>query len=67
MFEINDQHILVTGGSSGFGRHFARFLANSRIAVPVGGAELRQRRGGAAKTVAIGRGTLEPTSEAGRG
>jgi NAD(P)-dependent dehydrogenase (short-subunit alcohol dehydrogenase family) len=27
MFEINDQHILVTGGSSGFGRHFARFLA----------------------------------------
>src|ERR1700754_4490623 len=29
MFEINDQHILVTGGSSGFGRHFARFLANN--------------------------------------
>jgi NAD(P)-dependent dehydrogenase (short-subunit alcohol dehydrogenase family) len=27
VFEINDQHILVTGGSSGFGRHFARFLA----------------------------------------
>lgn len=29
MFEINDQHILVTGGSSGFGRHFARFLASN--------------------------------------
>jgi len=29
VFEINDQHILVTGGSSGFGRHFARFLANN--------------------------------------
>ena len=29
MFEINDQHVLVTGGSSGFGRHFARFLASN--------------------------------------
>ncbi len=29
MFEIDDQHILVTGGSSGFGRHFARFLAGN--------------------------------------
>ena len=29
MFEVRDQHILVTGGSSGFGRHFARFLASS--------------------------------------
>lgn len=29
MFDINDMHILVTGGSSGFGRHFSRFLANS--------------------------------------
>jgi NAD(P)-dependent dehydrogenase (short-subunit alcohol dehydrogenase family) len=29
VFEINDQHILVTGGSSGFGRHFARFLASN--------------------------------------
>jgi NAD(P)-dependent dehydrogenase (short-subunit alcohol dehydrogenase family) len=27
VFEINDKHILVTGASSGFGRHFARFLA----------------------------------------
>jgi NAD(P)-dependent dehydrogenase (short-subunit alcohol dehydrogenase family) len=27
VFEIKDQHILVTGGSSGFGRHFAQFLA----------------------------------------
>ena len=30
MFEISNQHILVTGGSSGFGRHFARFLAEQR-------------------------------------
>lgn len=29
MFEIRDQHILVTGGSSGVGRHFAQFLANN--------------------------------------
>ena len=29
VFEVNDQHILVTGGSSGFGRHFARFLASN--------------------------------------
>ena len=29
VFEIKDQHILVTGGSSGFGRHFARFLASN--------------------------------------
>ena len=29
VFEIRDQHILVTGGSSGFGRHFAHFLANN--------------------------------------
>ncbi len=29
MFEISNQHILVTGGSSGFGRHFARFLASN--------------------------------------
>ncbi len=28
MFEIDQQHILVTGGSSGFGRHFARVLAD---------------------------------------
>src|SRR5215475_9202430 len=27
VFEVDDQHVLVTGGSSGFGRHFARFLA----------------------------------------
>ncbi len=29
MFEVKNQHILVTGGSSGFGRHFARFLASN--------------------------------------
>jgi NAD(P)-dependent dehydrogenase (short-subunit alcohol dehydrogenase family) len=27
-FDIADQHILVIGGSSGLGRHFARFLAS---------------------------------------
>jgi NAD(P)-dependent dehydrogenase (short-subunit alcohol dehydrogenase family) len=27
VFEISGRHILVTGGSSGLGRHFARFLA----------------------------------------
>jgi NAD(P)-dependent dehydrogenase (short-subunit alcohol dehydrogenase family) len=29
VFEVKNQHILVTGGSSGFGRHFARFLASN--------------------------------------
>ena len=29
MFEIRDKHILVTGSSSGFGRHFSRFLASN--------------------------------------
>ena len=29
VFEVRDQHILVTGGSSGFGRHFAQFLAGN--------------------------------------
>jgi len=29
VFEVTDQHILVTGGSSGFGRHFSRFLASN--------------------------------------
>jgi NAD(P)-dependent dehydrogenase (short-subunit alcohol dehydrogenase family) len=29
VFEINGKHILITGGSSGFGRHFARFLAEN--------------------------------------
>jgi NAD(P)-dependent dehydrogenase (short-subunit alcohol dehydrogenase family) len=29
VFDINGRHILVTGGSSGLGRHFARFLANN--------------------------------------
>ena len=29
MFEIDGKHILITGGSSGFGRHFAQFLAGN--------------------------------------
>jgi NAD(P)-dependent dehydrogenase (short-subunit alcohol dehydrogenase family) len=29
VFNVKDKHILVTGGSSGFGRHFSRFLANN--------------------------------------
>jgi NAD(P)-dependent dehydrogenase (short-subunit alcohol dehydrogenase family) len=33
VFEIKDKHILVTGGSSGFGRHFARFLADKGASV----------------------------------
>lgn len=28
MFEVTNQHVLVTGGSSGFGRHFSRLLAS---------------------------------------
>jgi NAD(P)-dependent dehydrogenase (short-subunit alcohol dehydrogenase family) len=33
VFEIANQHILVTGGSSGFGRHFARLLAGNGATV----------------------------------
>src|SRR5215467_11488670 len=33
VFEVDDQHVLVTGGSSGFGRHFARFLAANGASV----------------------------------
>ena len=29
VFEVVNQHVLVTGGSSGFGRHFARILASN--------------------------------------
>jgi len=29
VFDIRDQHVLVTGGSSGLGRHFARFVAGN--------------------------------------
>ena len=29
VFEVNNQHILVTGGSIGLGRHFAHFLASN--------------------------------------
>ena len=29
MFEVEGRHILITGGSSGFGRHFASFLAGN--------------------------------------
>jgi NAD(P)-dependent dehydrogenase (short-subunit alcohol dehydrogenase family) len=29
VFDINNKHILITGGSSGLGRHFARFLATN--------------------------------------
>jgi NAD(P)-dependent dehydrogenase (short-subunit alcohol dehydrogenase family) len=33
VFEIDGKHVLVTGGSSGFGRHFARFLAGKGASV----------------------------------
>jgi NAD(P)-dependent dehydrogenase (short-subunit alcohol dehydrogenase family) len=29
VFEVTNKHILITGGSSGFGRHFARFLGSN--------------------------------------
>jgi NADP-dependent 3-hydroxy acid dehydrogenase YdfG len=46
VFEIRGQHILVTGGSSGFGRHFARFLAANGAKVT-----LAARRAGALASV----------------
>jgi nucleoside-diphosphate-sugar epimerase len=60
VFEINGRHILVTGGSSGFGRHFARFLASNGAhvtlaarraeALAAGVAEIN-RSGGKAQSV----------------
>ena len=47
MFDIKDRHILVTGGSSGFGRHFAQFLAGNGAKVT-----LAARRAEALKSVA---------------
>jgi NAD(P)-dependent dehydrogenase (short-subunit alcohol dehydrogenase family) len=35
VFELDDQHILVTGGSSGFGRHFSCFLASHGAKITV--------------------------------
>jgi NAD(P)-dependent dehydrogenase (short-subunit alcohol dehydrogenase family) len=46
VFDIRDQHILVTGGSSGFGRHFARFLVTNGARVT-----LAARRADALATV----------------
>lgn len=42
MFEIDGRHVLITGGSSGFGRHFARLLASNGARVT-----LAARRAGA--------------------
>jgi NAD(P)-dependent dehydrogenase (short-subunit alcohol dehydrogenase family) len=35
MFSLDDMHVLVTGGSSGLGRHFAAFLASRGARVTV--------------------------------
>jgi NAD(P)-dependent dehydrogenase (short-subunit alcohol dehydrogenase family) len=35
MFSLDDKHVLVTGGSSGLGRHFATFLASRGARVTV--------------------------------
>ena len=37
VFDVHDNHILVTGGSSGFGRHFSRFLASNGARVTLAG------------------------------
>ena len=49
VFEVNNQHILVTGGSSRFGLHFARFLASNGARVT-----LAARRGVALKMACCG-------------
>ena len=41
MFEIEGKHILVTGGSSGFGRHFAHLPRQERRKGDAGGAPRR--------------------------
>lgn len=48
VFEIKNQHVLVTGGSSGLGRHFARFLASNGAKVT-----LAARRAGALASAVI--------------
>jgi NAD(P)-dependent dehydrogenase (short-subunit alcohol dehydrogenase family) len=44
VFEIDGKHVLVTGGSSGFGRHFARFLANKGARVTLAARRALIRR-----------------------
>jgi NAD(P)-dependent dehydrogenase (short-subunit alcohol dehydrogenase family) len=44
VFEIDGKHVLVTGGSSGFGRHFARFLANKGARVTLAARRALSRR-----------------------
>jgi NAD(P)-dependent dehydrogenase (short-subunit alcohol dehydrogenase family) len=62
VFEINGKHILVTGASSGFGRHFSRFLAERGAKVTLAArrsealsAEVAKinRSGGAAQGVVL--------------
>src|ERR1700730_245917 len=62
VFAIKGRHVLVTGGSSGFGRHFARFLASNGAHVTLaarraealaeGVAEIN-RSGGKAQSVVL--------------
>jgi NAD(P)-dependent dehydrogenase (short-subunit alcohol dehydrogenase family) len=35
VFEVANQHVLVTAGTSGFGRHFARLLASNGARISI--------------------------------
>ena len=54
MFEIDDQHILVTGSSSGFGRHFARFLASKNAKITLAARRAEALASAVAEIDAIG-------------
>lgn len=54
MFEIDDKHILITGGSSGLGRHFGRFLASKGARVTLAARRAESLAAGVAEITASG-------------
>ena len=54
MFEIDDKHILITGGSSGLGWHFGRFLASKGARVTLAARRAETLAAGVAEIKASG-------------
>jgi NAD(P)-dependent dehydrogenase (short-subunit alcohol dehydrogenase family) len=54
VFEIDDKHILITGGSSGLGRHFARFLASKGASVTLAARRAETLAAGVAEIKELG-------------
>jgi NAD(P)-dependent dehydrogenase (short-subunit alcohol dehydrogenase family) len=54
VFEIDGRHVLITGGSSGFGRHFARMLAARGARVTLAARRLEALEEGVAEITSSG-------------